>query len=198
MQRLVNLIRRPREPLWLCRRYVTDADFEAKFFQKGPLDPASVDLMKKFDSDIVYSSYVENNKKPLSYKHRQILRDVCEKHKRRAMYEEATRKPFSVALQYSTDVLEDVMPKEEVQPIVTVEDTIPVAIGKLNEERHTSRQIILNESKLEIFRQMRERQNEFEDTTPKYPDKWMADYETFEEDEDDDLTADSEYGTPGM
>lgn len=199
MQRIVNLVRRSREPLWLCRRYVTDAEFEEKLFLKGPLDPAAVDLMKKFESDIVYSSYVENNKKPISYKHKQILREVCEQHKRRAMYEGVNRKPFSLALQYSTNELVDDTPEEAVKPIVTTQDTIPVANGKLNGERDTSRQIILNEAKLEIFRQMRERQNEIEDTPqPKYPDKWMSDYETFDEDEDDDLTADAEYGTPGM
>lgn len=197
MQRIVNLVRRPRGTLWLCRRYATDAEIEENFFQKGPLDPVAVDLMHKFESDIVYSSYVENNKKPMKYKQRQILEDICEKHKKRALYEEAIRKPFSLALKYSSKVLSDVTPKQPTKKIVKMQDTIPVAIGKLNEERDSSRQIILNETKLEIFRQMRDRQAELEDSTQKYPDKWMQDYETYDEIEDDDFTVDSEYGMPG-
>lgn len=197
MQRIVNLVRRPRATLWFCRRYATEADIEEKFFQKGPIDPSAVSLMDKFESDIVYSSYVENNKKPLSYKHRQILDDMCEKHKRRAMYEEAMRKPFSLALKYSSKGLTDAAPNVPAKPIVSMKDTIPVAIDKLKEERDTSRQIMLNESKLEIIRQMRARNTELEDAKPKYPEKWMQDYETFDEIEDDEFTADSEYGTPG-
>lgn len=197
MQRFVNLVRRPRATLRFCRRFATDADIEEKFFLKGPLDPSAVSLMEKFESDIVYSSYVENNKKPLSYKHRQILNDMCDRHKRRAMYEEAMRKPFSLALKYSSKGLTDSTPKVPAKPIVSMQDTIPVAIDKLKEERDSSRQIIINESKLEILRQMRARQTELEDSVPKYPEKWMQDYETFDEIEDDDITADSEYGTPG-
>lgn len=195
MQRLVNSVRRSRETLWLFRRYATEAEIEEKFFLKGPLDPVAVDLMEKFDSDIVYSSYVENNKKPINYKHKQILQDICEKHKKQAMYEEAMRKPFSLALKYSSNVLTNVTSDKPATPIVTAQDTIPVVIDKLNEERDSSRQIIINETKLEIFRQMRDRQIELENNTPKYPEKWMQDYETFAE--DDDFTAESEYGTPG-
>lgn len=198
MQRLVNLVRKPRETLWFCRRYATDTTFEEKFMMKGPLDPAAVDLMQKLDWKIVYSSYVENNKRPLSYVQKIIMTDICEKHKKRALYEEAMRKPFSLALKYSSAALTDDTPKEPEKPMVEVQDSLPVAIDKLNDERDTSRSVILNESKLEIFRQMRKREAELEQKIQPYPDKWMQDYETYDESVDDDLTADSEYGTPGM
>lgn len=197
MQRFVNLLRRPREKLWLCRRFATDAEIEQKFFQKGPLDPVAVDLMEKFESDIIYSSYVEENKKPVSYRHKPILRDMCEKEKKRIRFEEALRKPFSLALKYSAGVLPDATSDEPPKPMVTAQDTIPDAIEKLQGEQDTSRNIIISETKLEIFRQMRQRQAELEEVKQKYPDKWMQDYETYDEVENDDLTADSEYGTPG-
>lgn len=173
MQRLVNLVRRPRETLWLCRRYATDVEIEEKWFLKGPLDPVAVDLTEKLKDDIIYSSYVENNKKPLSYRHRKILEDNCERDKKRARYEEAMQKPFSLALKYSSKVLTDVKLDEPPKPIVTLRDSIPAAMEKLNEERDSSRTTILNESKLEIFQLMRKRQAELRDNTQKYPDKWM-------------------------
>lgn len=195
MQRLVNLVRKPRETLWFCRRYATDTTFEEKFLLKGPLDPAAVDLMQKLDWKIVYSSYVENNKRPLKFVQKKMLTSMCEKYKKRAIYEKAMRKPFSLALKYSSKAL---TPKEPEKPMVEVQDSLPVAIDKLNDERDTSRSVILNESKLEIFRQMRQREAELEQKIQPYPDKWMQDYETYDESVDDDLTADSEYGTPGM
>lgn len=198
MQRIVNLVRRPQQVVWLCRRYVTEAEIEEKYYQKGPLDPAAVDLIKKFESDIVYSSYVENNKKPMRYSHRQIVKNIVEHHKKRVLYEQAMQKPFSLALKYSSNVLTDVTPQVPAKPVVTATDTLPHAMEKLDAERDSSRTIIMNESKLEIFRQMRQREAELEETTQKYPDKWMQDYETYDENENDDLTADSEYGTQGV
>lgn len=198
MQRLVNLVRRPRDPLRFCRRYVTEATIEEKLFQKGPLDPAAVELMKKMDSKIIYSSYVENNKRPLKFVQRKILTALCEKHKKLAMYEEAMRKPFSLALKYSSKALTDDTPKEPEKPMVEAKDSIPVAIDKLNVERDASRTVIVNETKLEIFRQMRQREAALKEEIQQYPTKWMQDYETYDESVDDELTAESEYGTPGM
>lgn len=201
MQRLVNLVRRPRETLWFCRRYVTEPTIEEKLFQKGPLDPAAVDLMQKLDSKIVYSSYVENNKKPLKFVQRKVLTAICAHHKKRAKYEEAMRKPFSLATNYLSKAVTDVTPEEPEKAMVKAQDSIPVKMDKLNNEHvhDASRTMILNESKLEIFRQMRRRTADLEEKQPQpYPDKWMQDYETYDESVADDLTADSEYGTPGM
>lgn len=177
------------------RRSSSEADIESKYFLKRSLDNTSVELMKKHEHNIVYSSYVENNKRPLSYQQRLVLRGRCDREIRRKMYEAETRKPFSLALKYASSSLEE-PPERKREPEVkkkpqTLEDL------DLDSERDTSRNIIMNEQKLIILRELSRRQQEMECQEQKYPDKWMQDYETFDETDEDNLVADTHFGTPG-
>lgn len=203
MQRIVNLVRQPRGALWLCRRYTTATELEEKLFHKGPLDPNAVELMAKYESDIVYSSYVQDNVRPLSFVHRKKLNAICESERKREYYENAMRRPFSLALKQTSHILDTDEPAE---PVIRRRDSIPVVMDKLNKERDSSREVMVNESKLAIFRMMREEQDELEQkNVPKYPQKWMDAYETYDDRaeaseaaEDEDFAAECEFGTPGM
>lgn len=191
------------------RCLTTEADIEERLFQKGPLDPQAAELFKKHESSILFSSYVENNKRPLSYRHRVILRSIAEKHKTRLrLY--GTSKPFSLALKFidkkrlhdshaSELIAEKIKEGNDEQHGVKNELKTPDADREFNP---ISRKILLSESKLEILREMKKRRKEFEEPEepPKYPAKWMQDYETYDEsnnsETDDDISADVEFGTP--
>lgn len=193
MQRLTSFIRRPHLSK-IIRKYSSEAEIEQKFYLKQPLDPIAAELMNKHEPDIIYSSYVENNKRPLQYRHRVIVHNLCERAKQRHRYEEAMRKPFSLALRYVSNTLEQPpkakeFKKEEISPKSSSE-------LNLNNERDLTRNIITNEQKLTIFRELNRRRRELEESEQKYPEKWMQDYETFDENDEEDLVPDSQFGTP--
>lgn len=196
MQRLPSVFWRS-QLTHLIRCYSsTDAQIEEKYFFKQPLDRTAAQLMQKHESDIIYSSYVENIKKPLRYTHRLILRNLCEHEKKRKQYEEAIRKPFSLALKYTKNSLKQ--PAGETKEQEVQENEISETSNDINldNERDMSRDVIMNEQKMTIFRELSRRQRELEGMEPKYPAKWMQDYETYEENDDDELLPESEYGTP--
>lgn len=196
MQRLIVFCARRANFSHRIRYFSSEIDIEAKYFQKGPLDPEAVDLVKSYNDKIVYSSYVERNKRPMRFAEKMMTKKMCEKEKRRAAYREAMRRPFSLALKHTADVLETSVfqePKNELpKPNENTDENMD-----LSGERDINRNIIMNESKLEIFREMNRRRNELENIQPKYPTKWMSDYETYDEKEDEDEFSDAQFGTPG-
>lgn len=201
MLRIPRLIPKLNPMKQLIRQFRSagEEEMEQKLFYKKKLDPYAVELFRKYESDIVHSSYVETNKKPLQYKKRMILRDICEKNQQRIRYEEASRKPFSLALKYISN--KSFAEKNVASEVTMSENRFDEESKQINldPEPDSSRKIILNETKLAIFKEMQDRRMELEEKQQKYPDKWMQDYETYDEleEDDDELVADSQYGTPG-
>lgn len=194
MQRIYSWLQKPQLARF-TRRLSSEAEIENKYFLKRSLDNTSVELMKKHENNILYSSYVENNKRPLSYQHRLVLRGKCDREIRRKLYEAETRKPFSLALKYASASLEESQERKQAPKAKDRPQTLEEL--KLDNERDTSRNIIMNEQKLIILRELSRRQQELEHQEQKYPEKWMQDYETFDETDEDNLVADSHFGTPG-
>lgn len=186
------------------RRITTEAEIDDRLFNKGPLDPLAVELVKRHESSIIYSSYVERNKKPLRYRELMMMRQIAEKQKNNLRLYGAG-KPFSLALRYiDKNVLNESVTTDEVTS--KQQENVEKLDEKHDEDMieeflPTRREILINESKLEILKEMKERRMEFEvDNEPKYPPNWMEDYETYDEsiDVENDLVDEFEFGTSGI
>lgn len=191
------------------RRITTEADIDTRLFLRQPLDPLAVELTKKHESSIIYSSYVENNKMPLKYRERMIRMQIAEKQKSRLRLHGAG-KPFSLALKYidkrqlpqtdpngMTNADEESAEEPDSEHEKVMKEVRALDHGEF---RRYSNNIIMNESKMEILRELKARRRKMEEEQEyKYPPNWMEDYETYDESmKDEDLADDLEFGTPGI
>lgn len=191
------MLRLLRAPKWtstkqILRTYKTQELDEPAYHIK-PLNQYAIDLMKRFGSDIHYSSYVETNKIPLSFKDRKKLYANLQKEKFRAEFKKIVDPTSSILLETikNEDSVKSV--KAEQSP----ETPLPNEPDEDIESKTDPRKILLNKSKLKILTEMGLRRSALEFEVQSFPDNWMQDYETYNESDTVDVLVDSHYGTPG-
>lgn len=165
-------------------------------YYKKPLDPQIISLVKKYDADIIYSSHIELNKKNLSFKQRTELMFKLGTDEYIQRLNEARESEQSVLAEKLADFAELKQNKSKndspeasvynVKPLTTVNETVTIE----DEEKKAQ----LARDKLKIITEMGLRRSAIEHEIQSYPDNWMEDYETFDE---QDYLADVQYGTPG-
>lgn len=189
MNRLLQLNRRQFD----SRRFLhffKRSEIDEPAYHKKPLDPHAISLIKKYEPDIIYSSYLETNKIPLSYKTRIKLWSNLQKNYTKEQLIKARQREPSILiskLQPKPDNPKENVPKKENK----ITDT-----NTFENDEFKQNNFALAQSKLKIITELGLRRSALEFEAKSFPDNWMEDYETFNEDESDLLT-ESHYGTPG-
>lgn len=163
---------------------------------KTLLDPKAVALLNKYQDDILYASYAEENRRNMNYTHRLV---VSRRIQREHIETESTESSSSVLARYMKTKTGDKCTDER---IVDAGENDANEINEVNEsseatsasDENEERQNALAMARRKIFREMGFRTSFIENEDKQTPEHWMEDYETFSE---QDITYDSHYGTPG-
>lgn len=165
---------------------------EPAYFRKS-IDPEIVALVKKYDPDIFYSSYIELNKKSLSLS------------QRREIVENINKQEFSERLNKARETEPSVLveklnrfagAKSNDKTPLQAESTenLIISADKPVSKENEAEKLQLARSKLKILTEMGLRRSAIEYEMQSFPDNWMEDYETYDE---NDYTTDTHYGTAG-
>lgn len=167
-------------------------------YHKKPLDPQILSLVKKYESDIVYSSHVELNKKPLTYKQRLELVSQLGTTSFLNRLKEAKESEPSILVKKLVEFseLKQNTDKQKPDEQKLIESDEEKQLPPKNETTAEDKEKILQlaKARLKILTEMGLRRSAIEHEIQSYPDNWMEDYETFDE---NDYLADTQYGTPG-
>lgn len=169
------------------------SELDVPDYHKKPIDPHILSLVKKYDPDIFYSSHIELNKKPLTFKQRYDLVTKLSIDDYKERLSQAKSPAPSILVEKFVDFTESKEKKEPEEepssperPSIVVDDELQ---AKNNEMK-----LHLAKSKLKILTEMGLRRSALEHELQSFPDNWMEDYETFDE---NDYLSDTQYGTPG-
>lgn len=162
-------------------------------YHKKPLDPQIVSLVKKYDSDIFYSSHIELNKKPLTYKQRS---DLLFKLGSDAYIDRLNKARESEPSIFVEKLVEfnDLKQSDPSKTVENQEEPKTAPVEKTLSAEDEEKKAELARAKLKILTEMGMRRSAVEYEIQSFPDNWMEDYETFDENE---FLADTQYGTPG-
>lgn len=193
MIRLLRLSRNvPR-----CRQFlhtIKSRELDEPAYFRKTIDPEIVALVKKYDPDIFYSSYIELNKKSLSLLQRKEIVQNINKQEYSDRLNKARETEPSVLVEklnrFADAKLNDKTPLEA----KSMESPIISADKPVNEQNEAEK-LKLARSKLKILTEMGLRRSAIEYEMQSFPDNWMEDYETYDE---NDYTTDTHYGTAGM
>lgn len=168
---------------------VKSFELDEPAYHKKPINPRILSLVKKYDPDIFYSSHIELNKKPLTYKQRmdlmqKIRSDEFSEHLKKA--NEGEPSIFAAKLSEISESKQNLHP-----PLVQPSSMI---VNEIDPTANSIEKLQLSRSKLKILTEMGMRRSAIEHEMQEFPDNWMEDYETYHE---SDITADTQYGTPG-
>lgn len=158
-------------------------------YHKRPLDPNILTIIKKYETDIFYSSHIELNKKPLSYDQRKALLN-------RLRREKEETPPTSILVEKFSDSNEATKKQQQQQenPEAIEEPAAPADCDNATRMRYEEQRLHLARSKLKILTEMGLRRSALDYELQDYPDNWMEDYDTYDESE---ALADAQFGTPG-
>lgn len=181
-----------------CRQFLhtlKSRELDEPAYHKKPLDPQILSLVKKYDSDILYSSHIELNKKPLTYKQRTELLFKIGSSEYLDELKKASESEPSLLIEklVEFDESKQNIDKSKSTVLVHEEKPSPPVTKELTPE-DVERNAQLAKDRLKILTEMGLRRSAIEHEIKSYPDNWMEDYETFDE---NDYLADTEYGTPG-
>lgn len=192
---MIRFLRLSRK-LPICRQQITfnlhtlkSRELDEPAYHKQPLDPTILSIVKKYEADILYSSHVELNKKPLSYEQRKALMNKLRREK-----EETP--PTSILVE---KLAEDSKTVEEEQQNCDGSETIEEPAAATDDDdaardRYETQRLQLAKSKLKILTEMGLRRSALDYELQDYPENWMEDYDTYDERE---ALVDTQYGTPG-
>lgn len=163
-------------------------------YHKKPLDPQIVSLVKKYDSDIIYSSHIELNKKPLTYKQRADLLYKLGSDEFQGRLNKARESEPSILVEKLIEFNDLKQNKDTPKPDTDKAEPITPSVEQILSAEDEERKAQLAKTKLKILTEMGMRRSAIEYEIQSFPDNWMEDYETFDE---GDFLADTQYGTPG-
>ncbi|XP_031632893.1 nitric oxide-associated protein 1 [Contarinia nasturtii] len=169
---------------------VKSIELDEPAYHKTPIDPQIVSLVKKYESDIIYSSAVESYKKPLSYKQRAELKFKLNSNDYKERLEKARAPTVSLIAQKFAQISK-LKENEETQPVAEDEPLKVVNESEPPEKREEK--AVLAKAKLEILTELNMRQSALDYELQSVPGNWMEDYETYDEKE---LMPETQYGTP--
>lgn len=163
-------------------------------YHKKPLDPQIVSLVKKYDSDIVYSSHIELNKKPLTYKQRTDLLYKLGSDDFLDRLNKARESEPSILVEKLIEFNDLKQNKDTPKAVIDKAEPITPRVEQTLSAEDEEKNARLAKAKLKILTEMGMRRSAIEYEIQSFPDNWMEDYETFDE---GDFWADTQYGTPG-
>lgn len=179
---------------WL--HVVKSIELEEPAYHKTPVDPQVLSLVKKYNDDILYSSTIESNKKPLSVKQRIDLQHQIGRDKFMKRLEQA-KEPASSLIAEKFAELSKSEQNNDTQKVSDAQVTVDEPLKNVNESKTSpirKDNPELANTKLKILTEMSMRQSVIEHEFQSVPDNWMEDYETYDENE---LVPERQYGTPG-
>lgn len=154
------------------------------------LDPKAITLLNKYQADIEYASYAEENRKQMHYTRRITLANKIEWEKKVAKLTEESSTVFAKFVKPQTD-----SEYAKRLPIAEESETEPAVATEIGDrDEDAERQEALAMAKRKILREMGFRTSAIENQGETATENWMEDYDTFDE---ADVTYDSHYGTPG-
>lgn len=193
---MIRFLRLSRK-LPICRQQISfnlhtlkSRELDEPAYNKQPLDPSVLSIIKKYEADILYSSHIESNKKPLSYEQRKAIMERLRREK-----EEAPPTSILVEKLAEDNETEHHQQRQQKEGPETIEE--PAASTDCDDEanvRYEEQRLQLAKSKLKILTEMGLRRSALDYELQDYPDNWMEDYDTYDESE---ALADTQYGTPG-
>lgn len=176
-----------------CLHTLNSRELDIPEYNKKPLDPHILSLIKKYDPDIFYSSHVELNKKPLSFKQRnELILELGRAAVREEMEEAKSRQP-SLLVDKLVKITKAKENEKEIEKPASI-DQSSIVVNDAQKTENDEFKLRLAKSKLKILTEMGLRRSALEHELQSFPDNWMEDYETFDE---SDYLSDTQYGTPG-
>lgn len=158
-------------------------------YHRKSLDPHALAIIRKYEDDIQYSSYLETNKKTLNYKQRlNLWKNLQDKDYEKRLNEARTTEP--------SIFIEKLRPKTADESKAAIVETQDKTNEKIETDEDKQRNYELTQSKLTILTELGLRRSALDYEAQSFPDNWMEDYETFNETETE-VMAESNYGTPG-
>lgn len=179
-----------------CRQFlhtIKSRELDEPAYYKKPLDPEVIALVKKFDADIFYSSYVEMNKRSLSLSQRLKIQENLGKQDYENRLNSARESEPSVFIDKLNKVPDDTPNNKTPVEIKSTEDSSN-SVSEQIKEQNKEEKLQLARSKLKILTEMGLRRSAIEYEMQAFPDNWMEDYETYDE---NDYLTDTHYGTAG-
>lgn len=179
-----------------CRLFlhtIKSRELDEPAYYKKPLDPEVIALVKKFDADIFYSSYVEMNKKSLSLSQRMKIQENLGKEDYKNRLNSARESEPSVFIDKLDKVPDDTPENKTPVEIKSTVDSLN-SVSEQIKEQNEEEKLQLARSKLKILTEMGLRRSAIEYEMQAFPDNWMEDYETYDE---NDYLTDTHYGTAG-
>lgn len=158
---------------------------------KTLLDPKALALINEYQSDILYASYAEENRRHMTPYQRATLSRKIETEKSSDELTTASSSAFAelAKKQFDNEHNEEPAIAPEASDTDTAAET-----NIIHSDKDVERQNALAAAKRKILREMGFRTSAIEDEDKAEPDNWMDDYDTFNE---PDIAYDAQYGTPG-
>lgn len=163
-------------------------------FHKKPLDPQVLSLVKDYNEHIHYSSHIELNKKPLTYEQRINLMSKLRQQDFVEQLGQANASEPSILVEKFTQFRSGEEENDGLKSKPLSNEESSIASDGEDKAEHELAKRFLAKSKLKILTEMGLRRSALEYEIKSFPDNWMEDYETFDE---NDHLADTQYGTPG-
>lgn len=194
---MIRFLRLSRK-LSICRQQIFNfhtlksRELDEPAYHKQPLDPNILSILKKYETDIFYSSHIELNKKPLSYEQRTALMA-------RLRREKEETPPTSILVEKLVENSDrndgnETTRQQKQQNAETIEESASADYDDAARMRYEEQRLHLAKSKLKILTEMGLRRSALDYELQDYPENWMEDYDTFDESE---ALADTQFGTPG-
>lgn len=168
-------------------------------YHKQPLDPHAVQLIKRYQEEIVYSSYLENNKIPLKLKERKKLYHEIQRKIYEDKLNDARTPEKSILIENnSPDIMEHLKTHQQNEENSECETSIELStVDGDGTEENRDKKRELAKSKLKILTELGLRRSVLDIESESVPENWMEDYETYDEGDKSETLIDSRYGTPG-
>lgn len=179
---------------WNKRNEIDDPNYH-----KQPLDQRAVQLIKRYQEQIIYSSYLESNKIPLNMKERsKLFLEIQRKKYEDRLNDARTSEPSIMIEKILPDIKEhpEAHEQNEEKPECTTNIELSSVDGVETEENQEKKRQ-LAKSKLKILTEMGLRRSVLDFESDSIPENWMEDYETYDEDDKSETLVDSRYGTSG-
>lgn len=180
----------------ICRQQIFNLhtlksrELDEPAYHKQPLDPKILSIIKKYETEIFYSSHIELNKKSLNYEQRKALMAKL----RRAKEETPPTSVFVEKLAENSATTDQNEATQQQQNLDTIEEPASDSNDDASRMRYEEQRLHLAKSKLKILTEMGLRRSALDHELQDYPENWMEDYDTFDETE---ALADTQFGTPG-
>lgn len=185
-----------------CRLYLhtyKSQELDQPAYFKKEITPEIISLVKKYEDDIHYSSFIELNKKPLSYKQRMELMNKLQNMEYKMRMKEATESEPSILARRLVKIVESKESSEKGTEEPESKDNETPAEEAVDDTTKTTKpeeRLALARVKLKILTEMGLRRSALDYEQKSFPDNWMEDYETFRE--NGQYFSETHYGTPGI